>query len=1567
MKRLLFLLTLYFFSIQANAGSCPDGSDPVKSISADGTYFVYNCASSSNSNKSSSSTNSSSTASSSTSSQSSKEIDRFGGISEIPEPANPNDETLKYYLFRYLYSFNKFPFCGPDNKQLHCEDSPPQYTHSIEPSNNPYQFQSDLREDKYIQKQMQDTALLSYLLYEDGKIVIDEITPKDRFGDMFRDSSKRPSQSVAKSLIGYVAGHAICKGYIDSVDSRLDDWPVLENTLYHNQKLIDVLNMAAGTQEYFIGNKFSNSNRSVTSPTVQDAMQNELKGSKKSDAIYNYNNFNPNIVGSYILYKIGDDNFQQLLDDVFKKKARVEGGAFFLKNELAKKDDISIWSQFFATRYDYLRIAKAMLDDWEKDNCVGKYLKTIHERRIPKNRKYFNEDRVGLPLGYAGFFHTNYKGMENRPVMGMDGYGGQTILIDFERGRIVATQAIHDNMKFPQPGGIDFKKISYERIKNSKPASNIKAPPEPVVDSQEIIKERNAAIETEKKAKEYWDNYYEAMDEKTQRVSYGGSEDGSIIFREDFENLDQRNLRVDDRDDQWYVKKGNNGNSMYCNKKATTDDYAAFNLGNQNWRDYSISYKIKFATSKGGELETHIRKKGNRQGEYRSVINSETGNTVLKFVKGADRVNTTIAKGSKAAIRDKWANVQLIASGNNIKYLVNNKVVASTKDDRVEKGAVMFAVTSKSELCIDDIVIKKEIQNIELSSKSVGQFNMKKLSENSNPKLGVFSTISNIFDVNQDGHDDLIVGNTNMNTDDRNQQNEFAKPVILFWDNNIKKYVVDDKVQKALPFMYYPRRIHGSINSKTGLTHLFIADTGFDLANYDYSKGLANLPPTCGGQNHLITYDPSSGKVSEIQLPKLYDFSHGITTSDLNGDQVADYVLFNSPFIKFPEKCSFNGKAFTNESYILYSNKKGGFDKVNLKLNYKGYGKAPVINAGIVVRNKNDVFLILGSEQPGDGIYALKQDSKTSFTETSRVNAPAIMSEDGIAGYYSEVIYADVDMDGSKEVVASINTHNWKGRYIQLLDFNNGELKDRSEDVVQLPLNVIKTGNNWCHHLFFTEKTSWNQPILTCTNLKPISQSEGYFYTWTQNKLQLAKINSKNLNQWIRRFYPVTIDQKTIFLGHEINDERKVNGFSFYDSIVLHIVEPSMSESELSVVKEKEKSIVKEEKEDKFKSEKTELFKNIKSSDTLDGYYSFTLVQSPMTQLGGGSLEINNGIVTITQDSQGIVKPSYASFEGRIDQNGDIKAIFYFHPCSGCEDKLVEFDGNLNKKKLSGKYNDFQIHFYLTGKKADVIKVKTKTVETKMVETKKVETSDSDPTVSKVIEVTHGDKLIVNIAEPHEIAGSNIKISLKDIDAPDATRSCPKQLELGVKVRDYVAQKLENASSIKLTNFRKTNTKIIAQVVVDGVDLGEELVSKGYASKEYGHWKPYFCSALSATNQADQYRDTDEKKAIFWYERSIILDPDGSKNQESHFLLSKMYSNFGNADKSLENLKKSASLEWVPAMEELGSSYLNGSLVKKDSNQGKKWLKKAFDKGSQRAEDIYCGSLPKAKQKTCKF
>ena len=71
-----------------------------------------------------------------------------------------------------------------------------------------------------------------------------------------------PSHSVGKSLVSYVLGHAICEGYIDSIDVTLDDWSVLDGTLYKGQKLIDILNMQAGDQK-IIGERNFNSDNAI--------------------------------------------------------------------------------------------------------------------------------------------------------------------------------------------------------------------------------------------------------------------------------------------------------------------------------------------------------------------------------------------------------------------------------------------------------------------------------------------------------------------------------------------------------------------------------------------------------------------------------------------------------------------------------------------------------------------------------------------------------------------------------------------------------------------------------------------------------------------------------------------------------------------------------------------------------------------------------------------------------------------------------------------------------------------------------------------------------------------------------------------------------------------------------------------------------------------------------------------------------------------------------------------------------------------------------------------------------
>ena len=53
MKKLILLLILSFFSAHSFAGSCPDGSEPTRSVSSDGSYYVYTCGGQSSSSSSS--------------------------------------------------------------------------------------------------------------------------------------------------------------------------------------------------------------------------------------------------------------------------------------------------------------------------------------------------------------------------------------------------------------------------------------------------------------------------------------------------------------------------------------------------------------------------------------------------------------------------------------------------------------------------------------------------------------------------------------------------------------------------------------------------------------------------------------------------------------------------------------------------------------------------------------------------------------------------------------------------------------------------------------------------------------------------------------------------------------------------------------------------------------------------------------------------------------------------------------------------------------------------------------------------------------------------------------------------------------------------------------------------------------------------------------------------------------------------------------------------------------------------------------------------------------------------
>ena len=342
----------------------------------------------------------------------------------------------------------------------------------IKGSENHYKFQSNLRQDKNVLKEFKnnkETGIISYLLFDDDKIVIDESDiPISVEGDKIIDGLL-PSHSMGKSLVSYVTGHAICEGYIDSVNVKLNDWPLIKSTLYEDSVLLDLLNMKAGDQKW-VGERMKNgSDNRIKGPKKENVnviglmkvMNVYLRGSEKSKLIYNYSALTTNVIMNYVKHKAGKD-WDKLLHKVFNEHVGVKNNVQFQKSRkyLKYEDFVSARYSFYANRYDYLRIAKTMMEDWHNDTCAGKYLKTIYKNRVKKKDNTKEADDVGLyTKSYGGQFHFDIFGLKKtRKIIGMSGFAGQQILIDLDNKRIIVVNSLYKNY--------NWKKIVYSVIKN---------------------------------------------------------------------------------------------------------------------------------------------------------------------------------------------------------------------------------------------------------------------------------------------------------------------------------------------------------------------------------------------------------------------------------------------------------------------------------------------------------------------------------------------------------------------------------------------------------------------------------------------------------------------------------------------------------------------------------------------------------------------------------------------------------------------------------------------------------------------------------------------------------------------------------------------------------------------------------------------------------------------------------------------------------------------------------------------------------------------------------------------
>ena len=398
-----------------------------------------------------------------------KEIHYFDHCCEIPDSTEwqPNDATLSYY------------YKQTTNKRHHTRQM-----YKVSPSANPLQFKKSLEKHPFIDQQMASETILSYLYYDNGRVIYDALPPDGRFDVNFNNGSYFPSHSMGKSITSYLVGHAICQGYISSIDAPIGDWPLMENTLYYGQPLIKLLNMQAGDAHIVKPGegRFIKTGRHIhNGAALLMAVRNplELKNTKKKGgAQYAYSNLAADIIFNYIMHRVGKD-FDSFISNFYKNKVKIEYPVYLWMNQVNPPSTKNRIEQgagqygIFATRYDFLRIAKAIMDDWQNDTCEGQYLKEVYRRSISKNnrserwdssdRRWGNAEFGRLTRRYGGQFHLDVVGLRDREILVMNGANGQQIAIDMDSSRIVVISAVKSNDYDTYRLG--FQPIKYGRIK----------------------------------------------------------------------------------------------------------------------------------------------------------------------------------------------------------------------------------------------------------------------------------------------------------------------------------------------------------------------------------------------------------------------------------------------------------------------------------------------------------------------------------------------------------------------------------------------------------------------------------------------------------------------------------------------------------------------------------------------------------------------------------------------------------------------------------------------------------------------------------------------------------------------------------------------------------------------------------------------------------------------------------------------------------------------------------------------------------------------------------------------
>ena len=115
-------------------------------------------------------------------------------------------------------------------------------------------------------------------------------------------------------------------------------------------------------------------------------------------------------------------------------------------------------------------------------------------------------------------------------------------------------------------------------------------------------------------------------------------------------------------------------------------------------------------------------------------------------------------------------------------------------------------------------------------------------------------------------------------------------------------------------------------------------------------------------------------------------------------------------------------------------------------------------------------------------------------------------------------------------------------------------------------------------------------------------------------------------------------------------------------------------------------------------------------------------------------------------------------------------------------------------------------------------------------------------TVAQVTSIYDGDTFRADIDGWPDVVGHRVPIRVAGVDTPEMRGSCPAEKTAARLAKQFTVAHLRNAETIRLDHIERGKYfRLVANVMVDGEDLGQMLIDNGHGVPYGGGTKTAYC------------------------------------------------------------------------------------------------------------------------------